>query len=150
MHLPHYELTIGKSKSIFEFISQGPKGDIPKIIVFSKISDNGLYNLAFGDIDSKTGNVNDRVVSNNGHSEKVLATVVQALYIFFNSYPTCIVVAKGSTKSRTRLYRMGISKFRGQVHNVLFIMGRETEVSDWEEFQLNKEYISFAVQIKKS
>jgi hypothetical protein len=150
MHLHHYELTIGESKLIFEFISQGPKGDIPKIIVFSKISDNGLYNLAFGDLDTKTGNVNDRVVSNNGDSEKVLATVVQALYIFFNSYPTCIVVAKGSTKSRTRLYRMGISKFRGLVNNVLFIMGRETEVSDWEEFQLNKEYISFAVQIKKS
>ena len=150
MHLPHYELTIGESKLIFEFISQGPKGDIPKIIVFSKISDNGLYNLAFGDLDTKTGSVNDRVVSNNGDSEKVLATVVQALYIFFNSYPTCIVVAKGSTKSRTRLYRMGISKFRGLVNNVLFIMGRETEVSDWEEFQLNKEYISFAVQIKKS
>ena len=150
MHLPHYELTIGESKSIFEFISQGPKGDIPKIIVFSKISDNGLYNLAFGDLDTKTGNVNDREVSNNGDSEKLLATVVQALNIFFNSYPTCIVIAKGITKSRTRLYRMGISKFRGQVNNVLFIMGRETEVSDWEEFQLNKEYISFAVQIKKS
>ena len=150
MNLPHYQLTIGESKSIFEFISQGPKGDIPKIIVFSKISDNGLYNLAFGDIDTKTGNVNDRVVSNNSDSEKVLATVVQALYIFFNRYPTCIVIAKGSTKSRTRLYRMGISKFRSQVNNVLFLMGRETEVSDWEEFQLNKEYISFAVQIKKS
>jgi len=150
MHLPHYELTIGESKLIFEFISQGPKGDIPKIIVFSKISDNGLYNLAFGDLDTKTGSVNDRVVSNNSDSKKVLATVVQALYIFFNRYPTYIVIAKGSTKSRTRLYRMGISKFRGLVNNVLFIMGRETEVSDWEEFQLNKEYISFAVQIKKS
>ena len=59
MHLPHYELTTGVSKSIFEFTSVGPKGEIPKIIVFSKISDNGLYNLAFGDIDTKTGNVND-------------------------------------------------------------------------------------------
>ena len=136
MNLPHYQLTIGESKSIFEFISQGPKGDIPKIIVFSKISDNGLYNLAFGDIDTKTGDVNDRVVSNNSDSEKVLATVVQALYIFFNRYPTCIVITKGSTKSRTRLYRMGISKFRSQVNNVLFLMGRETEASDWEEFQL--------------
>ena len=150
MHLPYYQLTIGESKSIFEFTSQGPKGDIPKIIVFSKISDNGLYNLAFGDLDTKTGYVSDRVISNNGDSKKVLATVIQALYIFFNRYPTCIVISKGSTKSRTRLYRMGISKFRGQVNNVLFIMGRETEVSDWEEFQLNKEYISFAVQIKKS
>ncbi len=87
-------------------------------------------------------------VVNNGDSEKLLATVIQALYIFFNKYPTRIVFAQGSTKSRTRLYRMGISKFRGQVNNVLFIMGRETEVSDWEEFQLNKEYISFAVQLK--
>jgi hypothetical protein len=150
MHLPYYQFTIGESKSIFEFTSVGPKGEIPKIIVFSKISENGLYNLAFGDFDTKTGYANDRVVSNNGDSEKVLATVVQALYIFFKTYPTTIVFAQGSTKSRTRLYRMGISKFRGQVNNVLFIMGRETEVSDWEEFQLNKEYISFAVQIKKS
>ena len=147
--MPHYQLTIGESKSIFEFISQGPKGDIPKIIVFSKISDNGLYNLAFGDIDTKTGNVNDRVVSNNSDSEKVLATVVQALYIFFNRYPTCIVIAKGSTKSRTRLYRMGISKFHNDVKHLIYIAGRVNEVSDWEEFQLNKEYISFAVQLKK-
>ena len=109
-----------------------------------------MYNLAFGDLDTKTGYVSDRVISNNGDSKKVLATVIQALYIFFNRYPTCIVIAKGGAKSRTRLYRMGISKFRGQVNNVLFIMGRETEVSDWEEFQLNTEYIPFAVQIKKS
>jgi hypothetical protein len=108
MHLPYYQLTIGESKSIFEFTSVGPKGDIPKIIVFNKVSDNGLYNLAFGDYDEKTGHINDRAVSNNGDSEKILATVIQALYIFFKRYPTCIVIAKGNTKSRTRLYRMGI------------------------------------------
>ena len=134
MNLPHYQLTIGESKSIFEFISQGPKGDIPKIIVFSKISENGLYNLAFGDLDTKTGYVSDRVISNNGDSKKVLATVIQALYIFFNRYPTCIVIAKGSTKSRTRLYRMGISKFHNDVKHLIYIAGRVNEVSDWEEF----------------
>jgi hypothetical protein len=83
MHLPHYELTTGASKSIFEFTSVGPKGDIPKIIVFSKISRNNFYNLAFGDFDVLTENINDKIVSNNGDSEKVLATVIQALYIFF-------------------------------------------------------------------
>ena len=134
MNLPHYQLTIGESKSIFEFISQGPKGDIPKIIVFSKISENGLYNLAFGDYDKITGQVNDRAVSNNGDSKKVLATAIQALYIFFNRYPTCIVIAKGSTKSRTRLYRMGISKFHNDVKHLIYIAGRVNEVSDWEEF----------------
>jgi len=149
MHLPYYQLTIGKSKSIFEFTSQGPKGDIPKIIVFSKISDNGLYNLAFGDYNVLTGQVNDKVVSNNLDSEKILATIIQSLYIFFNKYPKSIVIARGSTKSRTRLYRMGISKFHEQVSDVFYIMGKETEVSNWEEFELNKEYISFAVQLKK-
>ena len=134
MNLPHYQLTIGESKSIFEFISQGPKGDIPKIIVFSKISENGLYNLAFGDYDKITGQVNDRAVSNNGDSKKVLATAIQALYIFFNRYPTCIVIAKGSTKSRTRLYRMGISKFHNDVKHLIYSAGRVNEVSDWEEF----------------
>ena len=67
-----------------------------------------MYNLAFGDYNEKTGQVNHIAVTNNGDSKKVLATVIQALYIFFNRYPTCIVIAKGSTKSRTRLYRMGI------------------------------------------
>jgi hypothetical protein len=149
MHLPHYELTIGESKSIFEFISQGPKGDIPKIIVFSKKEAENIYNLAFGDYDIKSGYVNDKVVSNNLDSEKVLATVIQALYIFFNKYPKSIVIARGSTKSRTRLYRMGISKFHEQVNDIFLIMGKKTEVSNWEEFELNKEYISFAVKLKK-
>ena len=63
MHLPYYELTIGESKSIFEFTSVGPKGEIPKIIVFSKKEGENIYNLAFGDIEEKTGKVNDRIVS---------------------------------------------------------------------------------------
>jgi len=149
MHLPHYELTTGASKSIFEFTSVGPKGKIPKIIIFSKKEAENIYNLAFGDYDIHSGHVNDRVVSNNLDSEKVLATVIQSLYIFFNKYPKSIVIARGSTKSRTRLYRMGISKFHEQVSDVFYIMGKETEVSNWEEFELNKEYISFAVQLKK-
>jgi hypothetical protein len=149
MHLPYYQLTIGESKSIFEFTSQGPKGDIPKIIVFSKISRNNFYNLAFGDFDVLTENINDKIVSNNGDSEKVLATVIQALYIFFRKHPTSKVYVKGSTRSRTRLYRMGISKFYVETESIFRIKGRESAVSDWEDFQLNKEYYSFAFQLKK-
>ena len=118
-----------------------------QIIVFSKISRDNFYNLAFGDLDV-TGNIDDRIVSNNSDSEKVLATVIQALYIFFRKHPTSKVYVKGSTKSRTRLYRMGITKFYIETDSIFRVKGRESEIADWEDFQLNKEYYSFAFLLK--
>ena len=55
MKLPRYELSADKSLMVFEFISEGPKGEIPKLIKFSKTALKGFYNLAFGDKDLKTG-----------------------------------------------------------------------------------------------
>jgi hypothetical protein len=49
---------------------------VNKIIKFSETALKGYYNLAFGDKDDETGEINDRIVSNNGDSEQVLATVV--------------------------------------------------------------------------
>ena len=95
-----------------------------------------------------TGNIDDRIVSNNSDSEKVLATVIQALYIFFRKHPTSKVYVKGSTKSRTRLYRMGITKFYIETDSIFRVKGRESEIADWEDFQLNKEYYSFAFLLK--
>ncbi len=147
MHLPYYQLTIGESKSIFEFTSVGPKGEIPKIIVFSKKEGENIYNLAFGDVEEKTGKVNDRIVSNNGDRDIVLATVVRAVLIFLNFNSTCKVYVKGSTKSRTRLYRMGISRYYKNVSKELYILGYTSE--KWEEFEINKHYNSFVIQLKK-
>jgi hypothetical protein len=48
-------------------------------------------------------------ISNNGDSPKVLATVASTVYAFLERYPDAYVFATGSTNSRTRLYRMGIS-----------------------------------------
>ena len=42
---------------------------------------------------------------------KVLATIVFAVYTFINQYPSAWVYAIGSTLSRTRLYKMHISKY---------------------------------------
>jgi hypothetical protein len=63
-----------------------------------------LYNLAFGDKDHSTGEIDDKVISNNGDSEKVLATVVATVYAFTDKYPETWIYATGSTKARTRLY----------------------------------------------
>ena len=146
MHLPHYKLTTGISSSIFEFTSQGPKGEIPKIIIFSKLPRNNMFNLAFGDIDLQTDVFNDRTVSGNLDSEKVLATIVNALFLFFDENPNAFIYAKGSTKSRTRLYRMGISKYIQEIEDDFQVFGERNDI--WEEFKPNIDYNSFVIKSK--
>jgi len=80
-----------------------------------------------------TGEINDLSVSNNGDSEKVLATVVSAIYAFTDLKPESWIYASGSTKSRTRLYRMGINRYFDKVNE------------DFDLFGLyNKEFLRFA------
>ncbi len=112
MKLPRYELKAERSLMVFEFTSEGPKGQIQKLIKFSETALKDFYNLAFGD-KSLDGDIDDTVVSNNGDSDQVLATVVAAVYTFTDSQLDAWVYATGSTRSRTRLYRMGVAKYLG-------------------------------------
>ena len=105
-----------------------------------------VYNLAFGDKDLTTGEIDDTVISNNEDSEKVLATVVATVYAFTDKYPDTWIYATGSTKSRTRLYRMGITRFLSGVHEDFEVLGERN--NDWEEFQKDVEYESFLVRKK--
>ena len=78
--------TIHASPSLmeFEFISVGPKGNISKVIQFTPTSISQVYNLGFGDKDDVTGEISDSIISNNGDSEIVLATVAHAVLIFLS------------------------------------------------------------------
>lgn len=147
MKLPKYQLKAERSLMVFEFISEGPKGKIPKLVKFSETNLYGIFNLAFGDKDQKTGEINDTVISNNGDSEKVLATVVATLYAFTDKHPDASVLATGSTKSRTRLYRMGISKYFAEIQKDYLIYGLRNE--DWESFEKDIEYEAFLAIRKK-
>ena len=76
MRLPKYQLKAESSLMVFEFTSLGPKGKIAKLVKYSETNLKDMYNLAFGDKDIKTGHINDTIISNNGDSDMVLATVV--------------------------------------------------------------------------
>ncbi len=146
MDLPKYELSAESSLSIFEFTSIGPKGEIQKIIKFSETHLKDFYNLGFGDKETETGKLNDKVVSNNGDSDKVLATVVSAVYAFTDLNPNAWVYATGSTKSRTRLYKMGISKYLDKVGNDFEVFGLKDDT--WILFNKEIEYDAFVVKRK--
>ena len=111
MKLDKYQLKAGQELLSYEFISEGPNGLIRKRIQFTLVNRDHVFNLAFGDKDPVSGEINDLVISNNGDSEKVLATVIAAVYAFCDRHPGAWIYASGSTRARTRLYKMGITRF---------------------------------------
>ena len=148
MKIETYQLKSKSSLTIFEFVSEGPKGIIHKRIEFQKTNNPQLYNIAFGDKNSDTEEIDDKVVSNNGDSEKVLATVVAAVYAFFDKYPNTFIYARGSTKSRTRLYRSGITKFYEEVKKDFYLYGQIE--NEFYPFETGNDYDGFLAQRKFS
>jgi hypothetical protein len=146
MHLEKYHLKAEPKLTRFEFISEGPNGAIRKLIEFQETNTSDVFNLAFGDRDSQTGGVDDLAISNNGDTDKVLATVVAALYAFFDQHPDVFVYAEGSTKARTRLYRMGISRFFAEMEADFYLYGRIGE--EFVPFELGRNYEGFLAQRK--
>ncbi|CAN5186189.1 hypothetical protein BH09BAC1_BH09BAC1_04790 [soil metagenome] len=130
---------------LFEFNSEGPQGVINKIVQYTETNAQGIYNLAFGDKDPN-GDIDDTSISNNGDRDKILATVASTVYAFTNKYPESWVYATGSTKGRTRLYRMGIGKYLKEMENDFEIYGLRNQ--EWESFVSNAEYEAFLVKRK--
>ena len=59
-----------------------------------------------------------------GDSEKVLATVVAAVYSFCEYFSGAWIYATGSTAARTRLYKMGINKYFDIVESDFKLYGK--------------------------
>ncbi|HMU03264.1 MAG TPA: hypothetical protein PJ990_06555 [Saprospiraceae bacterium] len=110
MELEKYLLESDDEQEIFDFYSQGPNGSILKRVAYTPTSIQNIWQLVMGDYDFEKDEINFRNVTNNNDREKVLATVGVTLYSFFGKKPDVMVYAKGSTKSRTRLYQIGISQ----------------------------------------
>lgn len=95
--------------TVFNFVSEGKKGSIPKRVVFTETEWDNVYNLGFGDVD-EDGEIDDLSVSDNGDRNKVLATVVLIAEIYIKRFPERWIFFRGSTMERTRLYRMAIGR----------------------------------------
>ena len=137
-----YEVVASNDWLIYEFVSIGPKGKIPKTVIYQHIDDN-IYNLAFGDKDSISGNIDDLVITDNQDTEIVLANVASTLFDFFDNYNGTIVLAKGSTQSRTRLYRRYLTILLEIIEENFLLLGELN--GEVERFKKNKEYTSFLI-----
>jgi hypothetical protein len=148
MNYPRYDYSAGNELNIFEFESIGNKGKIKKIVQYTEMSIKGYFNLGFGDLDLKTREINDEIITNNGDGQKVLATVVSTLYSFTGKNPDAYVYATGSSVSRTRLYRMGITNNLEELKKDFFVFGLRND-NVFESFIVGEDYLGFLVTRKK-
>lgn len=148
MNLDRYPVAVSDSSFVYEFVSEGKNGKVAKIIVFSKTHVHNLYNLVLGDKNLETGEIDDAVTTNNGDSRKVLATVASTLYSFTQKFPDVMIFAEGSTRSRTRLYKIGISNHLNLITPDFEVFGF-TLKSEWESFNSKSDYSAFLVIRKK-
>ena len=63
MNKPKYLYKSKESLHVFEFISEGPKGQIRKVVQYSETRISGVYNSAFGDLDLENLTINAFLIS---------------------------------------------------------------------------------------
>lgn len=149
MKYPKYNYRSEKSLHYYEFISEGPKGQIKKIIEYTETATKNVYNLGFGDYDETTKTVSDITVTNNGDSLKVLATVASTVYAFTQKYQEAWILATGSTNVRTRLYRMGITNNLAAIAEDFAVFGFDSK-GNWTEFIVGEDYEAFLITKKEN
>ena len=142
MNKPTYHVQSLENLS-YSFMSIGRNGIILKVVEFNEIREN-VYNLGFGDYDFIENDVDDKIVSDNGDTEKVLATVIGILRNFLKETPHSTVFIEGSTPIRTRLYQIAINTYFEEFSKEFLILGNNQNSS--EPFQKNTNYESFFVK----
>ena len=132
----------------YEFFSLGPKGEIKKVVRYRLVEEfpTPIFNLGFGDWNEHSGEMNDRITTNNNDRQKVLATVADTIFDFTKNHPGCLIFAQGSTESRTRLYQMGIAAFWEEVNSSFVVLGYYNE--GWEAFEKGTNYEAFLIKRK--
>lgn len=124
MLLEKYDFKGSDEGTYFEFISNGPKGNIIKAVQFTLIDPiEQTYSLGLGDRDPFTNQIDDEVVTDNKDTIKVLATIGEIGRQFLESNPKAKIVFEGNTETKNRLYRMGINCNLDELNSKYVIFG---------------------------
>jgi hypothetical protein len=133
--------------SSFDFISKGKKGDIPKRIIFMPTELADVDVLIFGNI-IDDDEIDDFSTNNNGDRNKILATIATAVDIYTQRHPGRMIYFIGSTKERTRLYRMAIGLNLEELARTFEIFAEPEGQSDFVPFHKNMKISAFLIKRK--
>lgn len=121
MNAEKYPVIAIEGYTRFEFLSEGPKGTIKKVVHYQLMAGR-VFNLAFGDWDEGEQTVMEH-------------------------YSDAIVLAQGATPATTRLYQMGIKNNWVEISLLFYIKGLRDGL--WSDFNPTKNYEAFSATAKK-
>lgn len=133
--------------SKFEFISTGKYGDILKRIMFVSTQLPYVYNLAFGNV-TEFDDIDDTSVSDNGDRNKILVTIAKVIDQYTRKYPERRIYFRGSTKERTRLYRMAVGLNLEALSEIFEIYVEMDNEDGFVPFRKNMEIKAFLIKRK--
>ena len=84
--------------------------------------------------------------SNNRDRDKVLATVALTVIDFIKYHPDAVLLARGSTPARTRLYQIGILENLDEIGQLFDIIGFTD--GTWQPITKGQNYEEFALKAK--
>ena len=136
MQIEKYRTQSTVDSLIYTFESVGEKV-IQKKVIYSKFEDPNdiglpsnisVYNLGFGDWNEETEEIDDQIISKNGDTEIVLATVAGTAYNFWAEYSKSRIffmgsIPEGEKPRRTRLYQMKINRYFDDISAVVNVEG---------------------------
>lgn len=148
MNLDQYPIASDNSHLTYKFDSIGPKGIIKKAVQYTPVRNIGknVYNLAFGDLNKISGEIDDTVVSNNNDTKKIMFTVGLTSLQFVNHFPNAEILIVGSTISRTRLYQMIFNQNIIEIEKIFDLQGFRNGY--WEKFKTGINFEAFLVKKK--
>ncbi len=145
-----YDLYASNDFTQFEFVSNGPNGDIIKLIQFTETDNKSLYQLSFGN-KTEDGGADYLAISDNKDRDKIINTIIDAIDLFTNRYPFLYVGFSGTTPARTRLYRMVISLTHSKSNINFDVWGINFKHSNkLQTFEPGKDYDIFIIKKKSS
>lgn len=144
MDLEHYAYETKQTYKEFFFYSEGPKGRIRKVVRFVLMYYYPLvlYNLVLGDWNEVKKKINAEAITNNGDTEKVLATVAMIVVLFTDILKNATVHVKG-IDARARLYQISLNKYWNEIKEMLYVSGYANGQSG--PFQKNITYDGFLI-----
>ena len=146
--LEHYDIVANDTNFTYESYSIGKKGIICKIVRFVRLRDTNYFRFGFADFDEQTGQLNDKVISNNGDTILILGTLGIIIDDFVNKFPDAWIYAKGNTNSRTRLYRIILSQNLQMIEQKYQLFGMYKGV--WKPYIPNQPYSEFILNKKNN
>ena len=144
---PYMDMVALPDLSVFQFISEGPRGRITKQIRFSLLVNPRIYDLELGDV-NEYGGFDRTTVSNNGDRGRILATVIQAIEVYTESYPTRSIRIRSHSAERSRLFRIAIGANLRQLSASFTI--RAANEGRFLPFKMDMDSTKFELKRKKT